>query len=407
MKKEVGSGIVAPTPGSSEGDSGHVATRMLVNILLQFHQEVHVFTRATAVFEFDDERIVVHRYSKPFANSSWYFRLLGQVVYQIKYSLGILRYSKRMGVIVFGGGGFILPAIMSRSCRIHVLYRIGGVKYKEVSRQNYRDHLWSNFLKAFRKSQYAIANTILVLSPSLIEFADVGRFSNKCRIFNHYYFDMSLFSDHIEYEYREQIIGHIGVSHTKGTMQLLRAYDSSELSEHYQLLIIGKGPKLASAKEFVDKRDIDVTFTGYINRSEMATHYNRMKLFVNCSESEGVPKAMFESMACGTPVAATPVGGVPDYLVDGENGFLLRGNDPNQLADDLSRIVNRSNKYDVAGAGRDYVCENFSYQSTLNQYYDIVATETDIHIQPPPDNPVEPLSRQQDSKTSHRRIYEE
>lgn len=393
MTPNSGAGIIAPTPGDSEGDSGHVATRMLVNVLLQFHQEVHIFTRATAVFDFDNKRVHIHQYTKPYSQSAWYFRLLGQLFYQIKFAIGIFRVSNSLDLVIFGGGGFPIPSITAQIFRIHFIHRIGGVTYKEVPEESYRHLIWLRFLKSSRRLQYFLADTIVVLSPSLIEFADIGRFKSKCIVFNHYYFNLDIFSNSTKYAERRAVFGHIGASRTKGTMKLLEAFTKSGLSEEYQLVILGDGPQLQEAKTFAKDQKINIAFTGYLNRSELPDYYNNMKLFVNCSESEGVPKAMFEAMACGTPVAATPVGGIPDYIENGENGFILSTNSPEQLAKELLEIAEHTELETVANEAQTYVLENFSYQSTVDSYYKLITEETQIPISPPSDDLTEPLPR--------------
>jgi glycosyltransferase involved in cell wall biosynthesis len=59
------------------------------------------------------------------------------------------------------------------------------------------------------------------------------------------------------------------------------------------------------------------------------------------SDSEGMPSVILESLSLGTPVVATPAGGIPEVVLPGINGFLCRKDDPIDVAKHLIEALSR------------------------------------------------------------------
>ena len=79
------------------------------------------------------------------------------------------------------------------------------------------------------------------------------------------------------------------------------------------------------------------------------------------SWTEGLPLVVLEAMAQGRPVVATPVGGTPELVADGETGLLVPPRDPRALADALTRILRDPElRRRMGEAGRRRVEERFS-----------------------------------------------
>ncbi len=92
--------------------------------------------------------------------------------------------------------------------------------------------------------------------------------------------------------------------------------------------------------------NIKCEFLGTIPNTEVYRKYmeSQFHVFINVSESEGVPVSIMEAMCFGTPIIATDVGGVSEMVDQGENGFLLPKNfDIIELADYLTKIYEMKN----------------------------------------------------------------
>lgn len=79
------------------------------------------------------------------------------------------------------------------------------------------------------------------------------------------------------------------------------------------------------AKKLLNKPNISFEFAGQIPNEEILRYYNTHKidLFLNVSESEGIPVSIMEALSFGIPVIATAVGGTPEIIKNNHNGYLL------------------------------------------------------------------------------------
>jgi teichuronic acid biosynthesis glycosyltransferase TuaC len=85
--------------------------------------------------------------------------------------------------------------------------------------------------------------------------------------------------------------------------------------------------------------DRHVLFAGPRPQAELRSWFNAADVSVLATQSEGWPNVLLESLACGTPVVATRVGGSPEIVRHGEDGFLVPYGDAAALRDALVRAV--------------------------------------------------------------------
>ena len=106
------------------------------------------------------------------------------------------------------------------------------------------------------------------------------------------------------------------------------------------MLIAGEGPEKKSLQSLAGSigLDNDIIFAGH--RDDVYDLIQAMNVFVLPSYSEGIPLAMLEAMALGIPVVATEVGGIPEVITDGINGYLIRSRKPELVADKCLLLLN-------------------------------------------------------------------
>src|SRR5207244_3218309 len=98
------------------------------------------------------------------------------------------------------------------------------------------------------------------------------------------------------------------------------------------LCLVGDGPDRTAIEQRAHDLGIarDTLFAGY--QRDVAPYYGLFDAFVMTSANEGTPVVAIEALAARRPVVATAVGGVPDVVRDGEDGFLVAPGDLDGLA---------------------------------------------------------------------------
>ncbi len=114
------------------------------------------------------------------------------------------------------------------------------------------------------------------------------------------------------------------------------------LSPEVKFLVLGVGPDESKLRDLVAELKLEnrVLFLGNIEHKDMPKYLKISDIFIRPSISEGLGNSFIEAMAAGLPTIGTPVGGIPDFLIEGETGFLCQPNNPQSIADTINRILN-------------------------------------------------------------------
>ena len=156
---------------------------------------------------------------------------------------------------------------------------------------------------------------------------------------------------------------------------LIRA--AAELKEkrpNLKVLILGDGPKLKSYKSLVKsyKLENNVLFLGQIPHRDLPLYLKLADIFVRASRSEGLGSSFLEAMAAGLPVIGTPVGGIVDFLKDGQTGLYTKVEDPKDLAEKIHNLlVNVELRKKIIENGRLLVWEVYSWDRVAKLFRNI------------------------------------
>lgn len=157
------------------------------------------------------------------------------------------------------------------------------------------------------------------------------------------------------------------VERTKNICGILRAVKHlSEERNDFSLTIVGAGPDYDMVKQYADELvlpDGMVTFVGEQPPTNVSHFFSESGAFILFSNYENAPVVISESLATGTPVIATNVGGIPD-MVDETNGFLLNPKDEVALCEKMSWMIDHRAEFDSELIRRN--AHRYSYEEVGN-----------------------------------------
>jgi glycosyltransferase involved in cell wall biosynthesis len=145
----------------------------------------------------------------------------------------------------------------------------------------------------------------------------------------------------------------------------------AEKIDDAKLWIIGDGPQ---KEELINKSKSlnlknNVEFLGEIPNERLSKYLTKATVFVRPSLSEGLGTAFLEAMACGTAIIGTPVGGIPDFLRDGETGLFCESKNPQSIADKIIKIIeNEELRQKLVKNSRELVEEKYNWNNIAEEF---------------------------------------
>ncbi|WP_018617159.1 glycosyltransferase family 4 protein [Segetibacter koreensis] len=177
----------------------------------------------------------------------------------------------------------------------------------------------------------------------------------------------------------------------KGVDNVVRSLGRlKETGVPYRLVVVGGEtddpnpmacPEIARLQQVARKEGVEdkVTFVGRKNRDILKYYYCAAHLFISTPWYEPFGITPLESMACGTPVIGSNVGGIKFSVLDGKTGFLVPPNDPDALASKVHLLIsNPSLLQQMKKASIQRVKENFTWRKVA-----LLVADLYQHIQVP------------------------
>jgi glycosyltransferase involved in cell wall biosynthesis len=138
----------------------------------------------------------------------------------------------------------------------------------------------------------------------------------------------------------------------KGVDVLLEAFDIVRRAvPEARLVLVGEGDRVAALSRTARWYDGHVELRGRLSEEDLAAAYRAASVVVlpSLTDAESFGMVLAEANACGRPVVASNIGGVPTFVKDGDNGLLARAGNAYDLAAQLMRLIKDPGLADAMG----------------------------------------------------------
>lgn len=251
--------------------------------------------------------------------------------------------------------------LLARACGIPVLFHLHGAEMKDFYDGQAAPirRLISWILERY--------SAVVVLSPSWADW--VRSVAPRARVFVlHNYVRMPAVQGRRAGEGPIKVLFLGIIGHRKGVYDLLPAFAQALAARPGMKLLIGGNGEVDQARMRAAELGLGdaVEFLGWVGGDRKNELLAQADIFVLPSYNEGLPISLLEAMSWGVPVISTTVGGIPELIRDGTDGYLIEAGDVPALARRLTELAGDPDlRRRMGSAGREQVAESFSREAVL------------------------------------------
>ncbi|MGQ9576948.1 MAG: glycosyltransferase family 4 protein [Thermoguttaceae bacterium] len=140
-------------------------------------------------------------------------------------------------------------------------------------------------------------------------------------------------------------------------------------------VLFGDGALRGPLQRQIDDRGLNGNFVLAGFRPDFDQYLPHLDLLALPSFTEGLPNVVLEAFAAGVPVVATAVGGTPEVVEHGQNGYLAPPGDPGAMARHIAELVCQPERARQMGRhGRQRVARDFTFDRQAEQYRELFRT---------------------------------
>lgn len=257
--------------------------------------------------------------------------------------------------------------------RKYIFFKLARIYNKKIIIHLHCGSQLSDIWNAKYEEIFKVSDACIVLSNSIrdIILSHIERHDNIIVLFNPCPTISPPLVDTIR---NKEILFAATLYQEKGYIDLIDAFAIiHDRHPEWKLLIAGNGNQELGRKRVEQYGLLDkVFFLGWIKDKEKDSIFRGASIFCLPSYAEGFPMAILDAWAYGLPVITTPVGGIPDVVVNGINGILIQPGDVNSLANKLNDLIeSESLREKLRNESTLLASSIFSLESIAKQLKDI------------------------------------
>lgn len=357
-------------------EAGVIPLSNLIRIFCSISDKIFLISGDAGYTAYTKDR-KVHAYEVKHSSSTRHLftRIINYAITQVRISAKLFSLRTKVDIWVFfiGAEGLILPILTAKLLRKKVIINSAGSGVKTA--QAAKDSLVGS-LALLQNFTCQLADRIILYSTMLIEEQNLQKYKHKICVVHKHFIEFNLFKMNIELAERDNLVGYIGrLSEEKGVLNFVKAIPEIVREKNeFSYFIGGDGQLRNDIERELNEHNLNhkVKIYGWIGHDDLPQHLNKMKLIVLPSYTEGLPNIMLEAMACGTPVLATPVGAIPDFIKDGKTGFLMDNNSPECISSNIIRALNDPRIKQISNYARTMVIKEFTFEKAVQGYREIL-----------------------------------
>ena len=158
----------------------------------------------------------------------------------------------------------------------------------------------------------------------------------------------------------------------KGFQRVVRALPRVRqlAKQPFEVEVVGTGAAQTELDALAAQLGISdlIHYVGTVPYDKLEKSYQYADIFVLTSLSEGMPSVILEAMGCGLPIIASNVGGNNEIVKEGENGFLIEGDDVSHLAERMVELINNKELRVRMGERSYALASHYDWVEIMGQY---------------------------------------